>query len=99
MKNTQNKFLPLLLSIKYPLITEKSSDLKEKFNIYTFIIDRKLTKIAIKTIFQKLFNIKIISINTLILLKRTKNKKKICYSKYKKVYLKLEKEEKIPTIF
>jgi large subunit ribosomal protein L23 len=99
MTNTQTKFLAMLLAIKYPLITEKSTEKKEKYNIYTFIVDKKLTKVDIRTIFEKLFNIKIQSINTLIFLKQTKNKRQTKYSKYKKVYLKLEKEQEIPNIF
>lgn len=99
MKNIQTKFISMLSAIKYPLITEKSIEKKQKNNIYTFIVNKKLNKTDIKTIFEKIFNIKILSINSLILLKRIKNKKRIRYSKYKKVYIKLEKEQEIPNIF
>lgn len=99
MKKKINNFLSKLLSIKYPIITEKSTQQKENNNIYTFIIDKKLTKTDIKKIFETVFHIKILSVKTLILLKRKKNKKRIIYAKYKKAYIKLEKEHVIPNIF
>ena len=49
--------------VKYPVITEKSCRLIEK-NKYTFDIDLRLTKTQIKKMFEKLFNVKIIAINT-----------------------------------
>lgn len=101
-KNISKKrnILNSLLEIKYPVITEKSTNLKTN-NIYTFIIEKKLTKKQIKKIFEYLFNIKIFSVNTLILPKKKRKKGRIIgyRSQYKKVYIKLNKEQSIQNIF
>ena len=52
--------------VKYPVLTEKSYPLIEK-NQYTFDIDVRLTKPQIKKVFENLFDVKVISVNTHIL--------------------------------
>ena len=52
-----------LQTIKYPIITDKTTRLLEN-NQYTFIVDRYSDKIKIKTSIEYLFNVKIIKINT-----------------------------------
>lgn len=75
MENTTYSLAKLLKLIKYPLITEKSYKVKEK-NHYTFIGDKKVRKDELKFLFEKIFNIKIKKINTLILAPKFKKNKK-----------------------
>ncbi len=55
-----------------PYVTEKSLFAIEKDNKITFIVKRNATKLEIKEAFEKVFNMKIIKINTMI----TRNGKK-----------------------
>jgi len=57
--------------IKYPIITDKATQLLEK-NQYTFIVDPSSNKITIKSSIEYLFNVKIIKINTCHLPKKKK---------------------------
>jgi len=61
-----NNFGNLLNLIKYPLSTEKAINLYNNRQ-YTFIVARELTKTQIKYILEKIFEVKITSINTCLL--------------------------------
>lgn len=50
--------------IKYPVITEKTYLAMFKHRQYTFDVSLNLTKPQIKMLFEKLFNVNIIAINT-----------------------------------
>ena len=52
--------------IKKPLITEKTFDLIEKENKLVFIVNRKANKNQIKKAIEKLHNVKVIKVNTMI---------------------------------
>ena len=52
--------------IKKPLITEKTFDLIERENKLVFIVDRLASKSQIKTAIEKIHNVKVIKVNTLI---------------------------------
>jgi len=52
--------------LKYPHLTEKSISLVEKENKIVFVVDRKATKKQIKEAFEKLFEVKVEKVNTLI---------------------------------
>jgi len=52
--------------IKRPIVTEKSSLLKETSNTYAFEVDRKATKGEIKSSVEELFKVKVKSVETLI---------------------------------
>jgi large subunit ribosomal protein L23 len=52
--------------IKYPVSTEKSYRLIEK-NQYTFDVDVRLTKPQIRKVFENLFDIKVLAVNTHLL--------------------------------
>tara|TARA_Y100000310_G_C20181994_1_gene578591 strand:- start:46 stop:309 length:264 start_codon:yes stop_codon:yes gene_type:complete len=67
--------------IKHPLSTEKAVRLMESENKLTFIVDRKSKKPEIKMALEKLFKVKILKVNTLIL-----------PSGKKKAYIKLSPE-------
>ncbi|MEW8960107.1 50S ribosomal protein L23 [Moorella humiferrea] len=51
--------------ILQPLVTEKSTALMAE-NKYTFIVDRNANKIEIKNAIEKLFNVKVLKVNTLM---------------------------------
>ena len=50
--------------IKAPIITEKSADLAQNYNIITFSVDVKANKTQIKQAVEKIFNVKVESVNT-----------------------------------
>ena len=51
--------------IKRPVATEKARNLANENNEYVFIVDRKANKIQIREAVEKLFNVKVESVNTL----------------------------------
>ncbi|AJF62535.1 MAG: 50S ribosomal protein L23P [archaeon GW2011_AR20] len=67
--------------IKYPISTEKAVRLMELDNKLTFIVERKATKNDIKKEIEKMFNVKVTKVNTLI-----------TSLGMKKAYIKLSKE-------
>nr|YP_010580326.1 ribosomal protein L23 [Edaphochlamys debaryana]UZS90710.1 ribosomal protein L23 [Edaphochlamys debaryana] len=50
--------------VKYPVITEKTYIALFKNRQYTFDVDLRLTKPQIKKVFETLFNVNVIAINT-----------------------------------
>ncbi|MFX1303293.1 MAG: 50S ribosomal protein L23 [Promethearchaeota archaeon] len=52
--------------IKKPLITEKTFDLIEKENKLVFMVNRKSNKSQIKRAVEKIHNVKVIKVNTMI---------------------------------
>lgn len=52
--------------VKYPLTTEKAVKLIESENKLLFVVALKSTKAQIKQDVEKLFKVKVVSINTLI---------------------------------
>jgi large subunit ribosomal protein L23 len=55
---------PLIDLIKYPIITEKSYLALFKNQQYTFDVDLRLSKPQIKKVFENLFNVDVIAVNT-----------------------------------
>ena len=51
--------------IKSPIITEKSSELAQNNNTMTFSVDTKANKTQIKQAIEKVFNVKVDSVNTI----------------------------------
>ena len=51
--------------IKAPIITEKSSDLAQNKNTITFSVDVKANKTQIKQAVEKIFDVKVDSVNTI----------------------------------
>jgi len=49
-----------------PIISEKAIEHIERFNKLIFIVDRRATKKQIKEAVEKLFNVKVVKVNTLI---------------------------------
>ena len=52
--------------IKAPIITEKTMNLKEENNTITFSVDPRANKTEIKTAIEKVFNVKVDSVNTIV---------------------------------
>ncbi len=48
-----------------PVVSEKSYDLIEDYNIYTFVVDRGANKTQIKQAVSKIFDVTVVSVNTL----------------------------------
>ena len=52
--------------VRYPLITEKSTILREDKNKYTFRVDKRANKVEIKKAIEAIFpDIKVASVNTM----------------------------------
>ena len=83
--------------IKGPLITEKLDKAREKFRQYSFIVDRKATKVDVARAVTTLFKVTVEDVRTTILrgkIKRvgtTMGKR----SNFKKAYVKLKEGDKI----
>jgi large subunit ribosomal protein L23 len=58
--------------IRYPVVTEKSTALKGSQNKYIFEVAPMATKIQIRAAVEKLFGVKVLSVNTMVV----KGKKK-----------------------
>jgi large subunit ribosomal protein L23 len=62
---TPNNFVNSTVDlVKYPVITEKTFIALFKNRQYTFDVDVRLNKTQIKKLFQSLFNVEVIGINT-----------------------------------
>lgn len=72
--------------IKEPIITEKTMMLKEQFNKYTFMVDKRANKIEIKNAVEKIFNVKVLDVATVNVLPKAKRVGK--YSGYTNAYKK-----------
>ena len=77
--------------IKAPIITEKSSTLAEG-NVITFSVDPKANKVQIKQAVEKIFNVKVESVNTINVKPRKKRVGKYVgkTNKVKKAIVKLK---------
>lgn len=48
-----------------PVVTEKATSLTEKLNQYTFKVSPEANKYQIKTLVEQLYDVKVISVNTM----------------------------------
>ena len=84
-----------------PIITEKSSAQTEAANQYTFMVDKKANKTEIKRAIEKLYDVSIESVNTIIVpsKKKVRNTKsgmqRGTKSAYKKAIVKVTYGEEI----
>ncbi len=53
--------------IRRPYITEKSSNLKESANQYAFVVDRRANKIEIKWAVERLFQVNVLDVQTMMM--------------------------------
>ena len=63
-----------MIIIKKPVITEKMTAISEKLNRYAFIVDKRANKIQIKEEVEKLYNVKVESVNTMNYAGKTKSR-------------------------
>ena len=76
-----------------PIVTEKATKLTEKLNRYTFRVSPEANKYQIKSLVEKLYEVKVVNVNTAVV--RGKNKSrwtksgllKGSTSSYKKEYV------------
>ncbi len=52
--------------ILQPVVSEKSYDLIEDNNTYTFLVDPRTSKTEIKQAVENIFDVKVVSVNTMI---------------------------------
>jgi large subunit ribosomal protein L23 len=84
-----------------PLVTEKMTQLSERFDRYGFIVDRRATKPQIKKAVEALYNVDVAEVNTMVYGGKVKSR----YTKggvitgktnaYKKAIVTLEKGQSI----
>ncbi|MEL6123343.1 MAG: 50S ribosomal protein L23 [Bacteroidota bacterium] len=55
-----------------PMITEKTENVSEDLNKYTFVVDRKANKIEIRKAVEEAYNVSVNSVNTLVMPGKTK---------------------------
>jgi large subunit ribosomal protein L23 len=58
--------------IKAPIITEQSTQLIESQNRYTFKVEKSANKVEIKKAIEAIFNVKVLSVNTVNVLPKFK---------------------------
>ena len=58
--------------IKTPIVTEKTADLSQNRNTYTFSVDTSANKINIKQAIENIFNVKVESVNVINVKPKTK---------------------------
>jgi large subunit ribosomal protein L23 len=83
-----------------PIITEKSSSLKEGGNQYVFEVQRAANKIEIKKAIEKLFKVKVVSVQVALMQGKERRVGRFSGKKpdWKKAVVKLSPKDKI-TIF
>ncbi|MGI6787419.1 MAG: 50S ribosomal protein L23 [Acholeplasmataceae bacterium] len=72
--------------IKEPIITEKSMQLVETNNSYTFVVDRKANKVEIKKAIEQIFDVTVVSVRTINVVPKKKRMGR--YEGYKSAYKK-----------
>lgn len=83
--------------LKAPIITEQSTKLIESQNRYTFKVATNANKVEIKKAVKTIFNVKVLSVNTVNVLPKYKKMGKYegYKSAYKKAVVKLSEGQKI----
>lgn len=82
--------------IKRPIITEKTTKLAET-GVYTFEVDKRANKIEIAKAIEEIFKVKVVSVNTLNVLPKTKRVGRYegLKAAYAKAMVKLQAGDKI----
>ncbi|MFA5470769.1 MAG: 50S ribosomal protein L23 [Acholeplasmataceae bacterium] len=83
--------------IKAPIITEQSTQLIESQNRYTFKVEKSANKVEIKKAIEAIFNVNVLSVNTVNVLPKFKRMGKYegYKSAYKKAVVKIAEGQKI----
>lgn len=77
--------------VKHPLVTEQTVASMDKDNVLVFVVDRKATKEDIRKAIEELYEVELVSVNTLIL----PDGRKKAYVKLREEYLADEVATKI----
>lgn len=72
--------------VREPIITEKTLNLVEEFNRYTFKVAKDANKVEIKKAIETIFNVKVIKVNTINV--KPKPKRMGQYEGFKNAYKK-----------
>ncbi|MBW1726982.1 MAG: 50S ribosomal protein L23 [Deltaproteobacteria bacterium] len=83
--------------VKRPLITEKTSNQKEKYNQMSFEVDRKANRVEIKRAVENIFNVNVATVRTMQVKGKTKQRGRIVGKRrnWKKAVVKLMPGERI----
>jgi large subunit ribosomal protein L23 len=94
---SKNYLLFMIDLIKSQVLTTKTNFLLQN-NVFVFDVDKKASKLEIKSIIQKVFNVNVVSINSYVLPGKSRRLGKFFGFKnsYKRVFIKITKDEKIP---
>ncbi len=86
--------------IKFPLLTEKTTDMGKNGNTYVFCVGTTSTKIQVKEAIERLFSVKVDNVRTCNYQGKTKRTMKGTGRtvKYKKAYVTLREGDKIDSI-
>jgi len=84
--------------IKRPILTEKTTIQKEEANKITFEVDRRVNKIEIKQAVEKIFKVKVVDVNTMMVRGKVKRVGKFKGKRpdWKKAVVTLKPGEQIP---
>jgi large subunit ribosomal protein L23 len=84
--------------IKRPILTEKSTILKDTANKIVFEVDRRANKLEIKQAVEKIFKVKVLAVHTINVKGKVKRFKNLLgkRSDWKKAIVTLKPGEKMP---
>lgn len=84
--------------IRRPLMTEKSMKQKEKFNQFSFEIDRRANRIEVRRAIEQIFNVKVAAVRTVQVKGKIKQRGRITGKRrdWKKAIVTLMPGERIP---
>ena len=60
--------------IKRPLVTEKTTNQKDSYNQVSFEVDRKANRIEIRRAIEKVFNVRVVRVQTMQIKGKTKRR-------------------------
>lgn len=91
--------MKLSIKILKPIITEKTTDLVKKQNVYTFQVTNDASSKSISSEVKKLFNVQVEDVRMLnmngFVKTNAKSKTTFIKNKFKKAYVKIQKDQKI----
>ena len=73
-RDSEGKKMKLSDVLIRPVLSEKVNRLTEKFNRYTFIVDRKANKLEIKKAVEEFYGIQVEEVNTLVMPSKAKSR-------------------------
>ena len=83
--------------VRRPLLTEKGTILRDEDNVFAFEVERRATKQDIRAAIEKIFEVKVTDVNTMIV--RGKNRRVRVHTgktkNYKKAYVRLAEGQSI----